>query len=331
MTRIPYLDGWRGCAVLAVLLAHFGSAQFINLGRVGVELFFVLSGRLMAEILFVRETPLPGFFARRFSRVYPALFIFCVAMLGVAALRGVGPTVPQFLSAITFTANYASIWVGRSDVIDHIWTLCIEEHMYILLGTIAFLHRMRPIRLIPLFSALAAVGVVVGLVQTMQGLNYYEVYWRTDVRGASLLIGVVTYLTLRDGVPQSLGSAWAPLIAGIAGLLLNINVIPDPVKYSLGTACFAVALMTMPQAPSMVSWAINHPIVLRIGVWSYSIYLWQQPFSHIDGSVAYRPLWLATAILAAIASFYLVEQPARRAINRHIKRDSEEQLASASR
>jgi|GEM_PF-3598329 peptidoglycan/LPS O-acetylase OafA/YrhL len=106
MGRIAYLDGWRGCAVLAVLIAHFGSTKGINLGRFGVELFFALSGRLMAEILFVRATPLSSFFPRRISRVYPALFVLASALLLTSGANA-DPTFSQYLSAITFTANYA--------------------------------------------------------------------------------------------------------------------------------------------------------------------------------------------------------------------------------
>ena len=68
---------------------RFVTKSGINLGRFGVELFFVLSGRLMAEILFVQKMPL-DFFLRRFSRVYPALFVFVLAMgLTSLALHGI--------------------------------------------------------------------------------------------------------------------------------------------------------------------------------------------------------------------------------------------------
>jgi len=86
---ISALDGWRGLAILGVLFDHFVTKSGINLGRFGVELFFVLSGRLMAEILFVQKMPL-DFFLRRFSRVYPALFVFVLAMgLTSLALHGI--------------------------------------------------------------------------------------------------------------------------------------------------------------------------------------------------------------------------------------------------
>ncbi len=48
------LDGWRGLAVIVVLMGHFGADRYVpNVSSFGVDLFFVLSGRLMADILFV--------------------------------------------------------------------------------------------------------------------------------------------------------------------------------------------------------------------------------------------------------------------------------------
>ena len=76
--HLEHLDGWRGIAVSLVLLGHFwGDAHlWSGMSKLGVALFFVLSGRLMSEILFVRKSRLSTFFLRRFSRVYPALLVF---------------------------------------------------------------------------------------------------------------------------------------------------------------------------------------------------------------------------------------------------------------
>lgn len=320
MQRIAYLDGWRGFAVLSVLFAHFVSTYQINLGRFGVELFFVLSGRLMAEILFVREVRLPRFFARRFSRVYPALLVFSIVMLAFAGVFADGPTPEQFLASITFTLNYAMTWIGRSPVTDHIWSLCIEEHMYVLLGIVAFVHRRKPLPLIPLFSLLAAVGISLGFLQTASGLDYYAVYWHTHVRGASLLLGVIAYLALSERQPKALDWTWWPIVFGIAGVVLHSNRFADPIKYSLGTACLALSLVLMPRAPRFALQVLENPLLLRIGVWSYSLYIWQQPFSKLAGEHLARLGYLAIAVVAALLSFYLVEQPARKYLNRLVDR-----------
>src|SRR5215468_5050609 len=84
--HVPYLDGWRGAAIGSLLVGHFTPLPGIDFGRVGVELFFVLSGRLMADILFVRNFALPAFFRRRISRIWPALVLY---VLGIAAASAI--------------------------------------------------------------------------------------------------------------------------------------------------------------------------------------------------------------------------------------------------
>jgi len=316
MQRIKYLDGWRGCAVLAVLFAHFATSKGINFGRFGVELFFVLSGRLMAEILFIKNIKIDVFFFRRFSRVYPALLVFTTACFIVQFKSQVGISAPQYLSAITFTANYGQFWWGRNETFDHIWSLCVEEHAYIMLGAMAWAHRRYSINIIPVLIGICLICITIGLVQTLSGMDYYSVYWRSDVRGASILIGVIAYLLLHKNGNPVFQKSWLPLVLGGGSLLLNINVVPDPIKYSFGTIFLASCLVLLKNSPKNVLQIMENKLLLRVGVWSYSIYLWQQPFAKIKESPINSIIYFIIAISLAMMSFYLVEQPARRILNR---------------
>lgn len=319
MKHIPYLDGWRGLAITGVLFGHFVTTQGINLGRLGVELFFVLSGRLMAEILFVRNKPLAEFYPRRLSRIYPALLAFVAAMLAAATVVGGEPTIPQALAAITFTTNYLNPILGRAGALDHIWSLCIEEHMYMLLGLVAYIHRRRALPLIPLFSVLIVAAVANGFVQTLGGGDYYDVYWRTDVRGASLLMGVVAYLGLPAGGGARL--PWLGPILLAVGVALNFNAVPDVLKYSIGSASLAVSLVLMVNAPKAALGVFQNPVLMRVGVWSYSLYLWQQPFEKLNLSPILKLLVVPVVFVVALGSYYLIEQPARKKINEWAGRD----------
>ncbi|PXA96481.1 acyltransferase [Caulobacter sp. D5] len=321
--RLQHLDGWRGLAILSVLVGHFVTTKWLNLGRFGVELFFVLSGRLMAEILFVKQVPLASFFPRRISRVYPALLVFCTIMfLAAPLLNGQGPDLKQYLSAITFTANYAQGLVGRSPALDHIWSLCVEEHMYVLLGLVALWSRSRdgevPVATICFGLALAA--MVNGLLQTLAGGGYNEVYWRSDVRGASILLAAAFYLKLREEPTGLLASPWAALVLGALGLVFSFDKVPDPVKYSLGTACVALSLCLAHRLPAVLLNLLQHPILIRTGLYSYSLYLWQQPFYKAGHNAVSKLALLPIAIVVALVSFYLIEQPARRFLNGLLER-----------
>ena len=311
--RLGYLDGWRGCAILAVLVGHFAISQPLWIGRFGVELFFVLSGRLMAELLFVRGQTLPTFFKRRASRIYPALLVFLTIFAIIAVARGHKDQLAAYASAATLVYNYTNSLTGRVGAIDHVWSLCIEEHAYIALATLAAFSRRCSVPALPVLFALIVLCVSNGLVQTMNGGDYYQVYWRTDVRGASILIGAAVYMiSVGYHAPHWLAPALVAL-----GLGFSAPMLPDPVKYTLGTGCLAAALATLPLVHrSALNAASSEPLQF-CGRASYSLYLWQQPFAALRWG--HGPLWLAI-ILPAIAigtlSLWFVERPTRDRLNR---------------
>lgn len=311
---LGYLDGWRGLSVLAVLAAHFFSIPAINTGRLGVETFFCLSGRLMSGILFIERYPLDQFIYRRVTRVWPALYAF--VLLVALAFSQPGPlqvTGGDVVGALTFTANYTGIYLHRSPVFDHLWSLAVEEWAYLFLALIALCCRRFDWRPVPILVAAATFCIVNGLAQTIAGLDYYAVYWRTDVRLASILLPCVFFLVLRE---KKL-TPWLPVAAAIVGVALNINRVPDPIKYSLGTSCLALAISTIDLSPAGIRTALSMRWLRLVGLWSFSLYLWQQPFAKIGG---FPMLNIALAFTSALVSFYLLENPARRFLNRLLEK-----------
>ncbi|SFM00274.1 acyltransferase family protein [Methylobacterium pseudosasicola] len=316
--HLPVLDGWRGGAILLVLVGHFATSRGINLGRFGVELFFVLSGRLMAEILFVRATPLTTFFVRRASRIYPALICFVLAMSLLALATGHRQQLYGCLAAVTLTYNYYHLYFGEVPNVDHIWSLCVEEHSYILLGLVALLQRRFGFPLLPVIAALAALACLNGLVSTLVGGTYPDVYWRSDVRGASVLLGAAAYLKFGRGDASREIPASRPALLLLVGLLLNVNAVPDPIKYSLGTALLALAVASIPRAPAALRAGLTSTPLLLFGACSYSIYLWQQPFYVLHDALGdwFSTALVLPAIALGIASLLLIERPMRGYLNR---------------
>jgi peptidoglycan/LPS O-acetylase OafA/YrhL len=310
-----YLDGWRGLSIIAVLMGHYLSLPGINAGRLGVEMFFVLSGRLMAEILFVKKSDLLTFFKRRISRVYPVFILFICMMWAVFGnvSGALHLSYQAVLSCLTFTYNYLHSYLGESPVVDHVWSLCIEEHVYIVLGLTAYLSRKYNLDAAKWLAVVALIFMLNGTFQTMHlGLGYYDVYWRSDTRGASIIIAVVIYLLFQQRAINAPG--WIPILFFVLGAALNIYRVPDPIKYSLGTACLAVSINTLSTLPSWAMRIISSSIFVWAGLISFSLYLWQQPFYKLIG-VLPGPALLAIAIVCAIASYHLIEVPARRYLN----------------
>jgi peptidoglycan/LPS O-acetylase OafA/YrhL len=132
MHRLRELDFLRGIAILLVLLRHqFISPYTINMGWIGVDLFFVLSGFLVSGLLFKEYLKngsiRPGrFLIRRGFKIYPVYYIFYIPYLiqlinnGYFKMSGV-------LSDLTFLQNYVG---GFGFAYAASWSLAVEEHFY---------------------------------------------------------------------------------------------------------------------------------------------------------------------------------------------------------
>lgn len=321
MARIDYLDGWRGISILLVLAGHFFLLRSWWVAPCGVECFFVLSGRLMADILFVERFPLAEFYKRRVSRVFPGLVVFALAAF--LALRGTDLAFkPQALvPALTFTLNYALVFTHRVPAIENLWSLCVEEHGYLLLGVLALLARRR--RFDPGVALLALAGLSMAdavVSDTVLGQDYFTAYWRSDAHLGSIFVAAGARLVLRERKLP----AWLPLAALASGLAV-LALTPYWVRYSLGTSLLAVGVASLDAAPAAAQRALAWRPLRQAGLWSYSLYLYQQPWFQASRAAALEPgqvprglpaaAALAGALVCGVASFYLVEQPARRWIN----------------
>ena len=166
-------------------------------------------------------------------------------------------------------------------------------------------------------AAAITASLVDGAISTyVWGQDYYAVFWRTDVRMASILMGAAAFM-LREQGKFRLAGIW-PVLIGVVGMLMSIDIVPDPIKYSLGTACFALTIANLDSATDAVKGALSSKLLVWIGTISFSLYIWQQPFAMSrPHPVILRAVPLAAAIACAVLSYYLIERPARRWLNAH--------------
>jgi peptidoglycan/LPS O-acetylase OafA/YrhL len=113
LERLAYLDGWRGIAILLVLEAHFLGWLPVDSGRLGVNVFFCLSGILMGRILFIRRVPLGTFYKRRFSRIYPAFAAYVLTIFLAAFFLGISFTA-LYLWQQPFYFMKSHLWGGSA-------------------------------------------------------------------------------------------------------------------------------------------------------------------------------------------------------------------------
>lgn len=149
MNYFRSLDGLRALAVTSVLLYHFGYLdQSFEIGWIGVQIFFVLSGYLITSILLDSKQASPTvwrflgrFYWRRSLRIFPLYFSYLFGVCGIYFLFRTPAHLPDILPfLLSYTYNYAAWWQGVTfdSFFVHFWSLAVEEQFYMVWPLVVF-------------------------------------------------------------------------------------------------------------------------------------------------------------------------------------------------
>ena len=191
---IPSLDGLRALAVLAVVFAHSNSPLWVRFpwlepvrnGGLGVTCFFVISGLLITKLLLNeldtdRRISMGRFYARRFFRIFPPFYVY-LAVVGILSLIHFAPVdLKSFLYAAAYLRNYAVHPFVL--VLEHTWSLSLEEQFYLLWPACLFFFRPRTCLWIALGAIVISPVLRVGtyaLVPTMRDHINMMLHTRLD-------------------------------------------------------------------------------------------------------------------------------------------------------
>ena len=356
--RLCGLDHLRAAAIVLVLLFHYDYyygvpgwlVSFSRFGWSGVDLFFVLSGYLIADKLFREfdargKISFKGFYWNRFLRIIPAyLAVVCLyfSLPDLQEGRGLQP----LWKFLTFTQNI-SIDLYRN-TFSHAWSLCVEEHFYLLLPILLYLIFSNNVahRAVYLFAAVAVLGIVIrySLWQTLVAPASYgqtrimaaikEIYYPTYTRLDGLLVGVTiaSVFRYRPSVKEKLEKYgnWIlalSLVSLIATYVLFGGTLISHRFTTLTTAIFGFPLVSLAYGLMVIAAMSPNCLLSRFKFWptarlatlSYSIYLSHKIVNHIVNSRLKDVLELenyqtmlfsmAGALLFGLALHLVVEKP----------------------
>jgi peptidoglycan/LPS O-acetylase OafA/YrhL len=315
--RISGLDGIRGLAILMVVTSHAGLGFLSSGGRVGVTLFFVLSGFLITRLLIVERTEngsinIAAFYGRRSLRLLPALLVYLIGIGLVVWWRRIDvPVWDMSWPPAMYIANYVQILGHDLYAHRHTWSLAVEEHFYLIWPLMVAAGAARRAKLL-------AVGVVTLLLwRFAAGLaNPNWAYHASDTNAYALGLGcLIAVYHQRSSLPRlptwSIGMGMSSLVLlGLAPLYLTQEAFPAMVWLPpLAAVAAAITIIGILQHDSVI---MRSATLRWFGLISYSLYLWHAPLLQFPGmseTVGRRLVSVGLAIGVATASWVFVERP----------------------
>jgi peptidoglycan/LPS O-acetylase OafA/YrhL len=315
MNRIPTLDGWRGIAILMVVVTHlqisllghlYGGYRWMDLGQHGVNLFFVLSGYLITGRLLCEEKiDLRSFYLRRFFRLMPCAWAYLLTLAIASMIAHTALVGRDAWSCLFFFRNYYPQGEAADNFrTGHFWSLSLEEQFYLAWPPVLFFAgRVRAVWIA------AGVAIACAVFRFLYWHSYNQVFadQRTEVRIDALLVGCLLALLLESARIRAWFQRFGGSLFWILALVLvwHIHRYEFLIPLSESLAMAAIIACTSLAPSSIAARALEWKHLKFLGLISYSLYVWQQ-------GVLFIPLPRIGALFlafVAILSYGLIERP----------------------
>jgi peptidoglycan/LPS O-acetylase OafA/YrhL len=344
------LDAFRGIAILMVVAYHcFDYVGAVKFGWLGVDLFFVLSGFLITDlILTVKKHPnfLKTFYIRRALRILPLYYLSVFTFLIIGSFlfheQGTGSTFGYYFKNQTWFWLYIQNWqfvlYGKPPMpyLSHFWSLAVEEQYYILWPIIIlFIRRMRTLKTL-IFSLIILAVFIRCAIYFRENTWVEQYYENTIARMDSLLIGSLLAVRKKENKRLSFPSlmliAISTLVLISVSLILEGNIYQDSlinatIGYTIYDLMFAGIIYIFLNCNHSIIKVISDIKILNyLGKISYGVYVFHLPaylilstkLSHIAYQIIsnnyYTKIYISVfsigiTITISIISFYLIETP----------------------
>ena len=353
---LPSIDSLRALAVLAVIIYHI-DVNYLPGGFLGVDLFFVLSGYLISSLI-IKEYKKTGtlnlynFYMRRARRLLPAVyFMITVCLVFMVLFNGV--LLRKSHVDAVFGYIYSSNWwyifhkldyfdsFGAQSPFKHLWSLAIEEQFYMFFPLIFLIFNRRKKEegqsssLNKNFLYIVLGLILISLVTHILLFdinNINRIYFGTDTRAFSLLVGVVGALVYpmdKLSSPTNVKESVLYSVVSLTSISTLIAIMFYTSEYNtwlyrggflLVAVLGLIIIISSGKQHTFISKALSFRPIVFIGKISYSLYLWHFPIIVLTTPVSeignpnlfYVTLRILLTFMAATLSYLFVETPIRK-------------------
>jgi peptidoglycan/LPS O-acetylase OafA/YrhL len=336
---LPELDGLRAVAVLSVIMFHIGMPGFA-LGWLGVFLFFVISGYLITGILLDSKEHskryFRNFYIRRALRILPIYYLFLFATLVAGIFRSW--KMSDFAYYLFYIQNYLlgikSFHPAFPAILNHTWSLAIEEQFYFIWPLIVYLFSKRSLLIISLaFMILAVLSryIIADFTQ-----NAYLVFTTLPSIIDSLAAGSLLAILSRSRLSQEVLKRYGPMavLISLPVIILIISISGygsywSPENYLIGhhlnlflysfcSILFSGLIASAIGDNSILSSVLSFKMLRHLGKISYGLYIYHVPVityntiimnkMKIDNIVIISICNVLATYLIALLSWHLIEK-----------------------
>lgn len=287
----PEIDGLRALAVGGVVLSHAG-VEALSGGFMGVDVFFVISGYLITSIMLADKASgnfsLMTFYYRRARRILPALFLVLLVSIPFAWWLMVPEQFMDFGRSVGATAIFLSnvhFWerTGYFDTSSklmpllHTWSLAVEEQFYLLYPFI-FIAAQRIARNALFYVLLFLILLSAGLAQWGASYRPEVNFFFSFSRFWELLVGAA--IACLPTIHPKPWHKW-PALLGLGLISVSYIVFSEatatPSLITFVPVAGAALILMFGAQSGFAKTLLTFPLVVGLGVISYSAYLWHQP------------------------------------------------------
>lgn len=348
MNRIKSLDGIRAISIIMVLLGHAKDTMsegfahnvifslFAN-SSLGVKIFFVISGFLITKLLLAErektgKIDVKDFYLRRIFRIFPVfyLYILVIVILKLTILPNIFNSYSLIGFAVIYIWNYKHLFISDGGTPDngnwffgHLWSLSMEEQFY-LIWPVMFIKIKKE-------TLIKVVAVILLLMPLVRIATYFlmpdsrgQIIMMLHTGGDSILTGCLAALLFESSIRfKELVTKYITkgYLVAIAALFLFIlspvialylkGAYSITIGQTLNNLAIIFLLFWCIYVPSKFADVLNSTVLVRIGILSYSLYIWQQLFltNLNDLWVNKFPQNIFVVAGVACVSYYLIEKP----------------------